>query len=313
MKNNNDKTINDIQENSANPFLKWAGGKTQLLPVIEKSLPDKLKQTGFTYIEPFVGSGALLFRLLSKYPNIEKAIINDINEDLINTYLTIKNSLPELIDVLSEYQSEYHSFESIELKKREYYNYKREVFNLRNESKIVHSAIFIFLNRTCFNGLFRVNKSNSFNVPMGSYKKPTICDPENLKKVSELLQKVEILCGDFVNTIKFAGNNTFFYFDPPYKPITSTSNFNSYSKLEFDDSEQIRLRDFCLKLSESGYDLMLSNSDVKNDSNQNHFFDHLYAGFNIIRVKATRRINSKASRRGELNELLITNYNLPEL
>jgi DNA adenine methylase len=163
------------------------------------------------------------------------------------------------------------------------------------------------LNRTCFNGLYRVNRNNEFNVPIGKYKKPTICDKENILAVSRALQKVEICCGDYENILNKASKNTLFYFDPPYKPLNQTSSFNTYSKEDFDDNEQIRLKGFCSKLDKLGHHWILSNSDVKNKNPQNNFFDELYHDFNILRVDAKRSINSNAQERGNLKELLITN------
>lgn len=291
----------------AKPFLKWAGGKTQLINNIEKVLPKDLIKSDFTYIEPFVGSGAILFWMLNNFPNLEKAIINDINEDLINTYKTIANNPRELISILGIFQKEYHESDGNDDLKKSYYYEKRKIYNAREKSKIEQSALFIFLNRTCFNGLYRVNRKNEFNVPMGSYKKPTICDKENILAVSEVLQKVEILCGDFEQTLNFANQNTLFYFDPPYKPLSETSSFNSYAKDEFNDNEQVRLRDFCNKLDALNHSWILSNSDVKGKDQNDDFFDELYSGFNIQRVEAKRSINANPGKRGKLTELLITN------
>ncbi|MCD4833647.1 MAG: DNA adenine methylase [Bacteroidales bacterium] len=293
----------------AKPFLKWAGGKTQLINEIGKSLPNEITKSKFTYIEPFVGSGAVLFWILNNFPNLEKAVINDINKDLTNTYNIIVSQTKELISILQILQNEFHSLENKPEEKKEYYYKKRELFNTRKEEKISQAALFIFLNRTCFNGLYRVNKNNKYNVPMGSYKKPTICDKQNIIAVSNALQKVEILCGDYEATLDKATTNSFFYFDPPYKPLSETSSFNSYAKGEFNDDEQIRLRDFCSKLEKQGHKWMLSNSDVKGNNPNNNFFDELYSEFSIVRVKAKRSINANPEKRGELNELLITNYN----
>ncbi|MBI3232464.1 MAG: DNA adenine methylase [Bacteroidetes bacterium] len=293
----------------AKPFLKWAGGKTQLIHEIEKSLPFEISKSKFTYIEPFVGSGALLFWMLNNFPKLEKAVINDINEDLINTYRIIASKPIELISILQILQNEYHLLESNEEEKKNYYYQKRELYNLRNIERTGQAALFIFLNRTCFNGLYRVNRSNEFNVPIGSYKKPTICDETNILAVSNLLQKVEILCGDYEETLDKANKNSFFYFDPPYKPLSGTSSFNSYAKDEFNDEEQIRLRNFCSYLELIGHKWMLSNSDVKGKDTNDNFFDDIYSKFSILRVKAKRSINANADKRGELNELLITNYN----
>ena len=289
---------------SAKPFLKWAGGKTQLISEIEKNLPNL---TIDTYVEPFVGSGAVLFWILDEFVQLVKAVVNDINEDLINTYKTIQSTPKELISILEILQSEYHSLEKEEDKKKEYYYQKRELFNNRKQSKTAHSALFIFLNRTCFNGLYRVNRKNEFNVPMGSYKKPTICDKSNILTVSEALQKVELLCGDFEQTVNYTTSNTFFYFDPPYKPLSDTSSFNSYAKDEFNDEEQIRLKNFCDKLDRMGHSWILSNSDVKGKNPNDDFFDELYSNFTIKRVDAKRSINANPEKRGFLTELLITN------
>jgi len=293
-----------MNRKSAKPFLKWAGGKTQLISEIEKNLPNS---TIHTYVEPFVGSGAVLFWILGEFALLEKAVVNDINEDLINTYKTIQSTPKELISILEILQEEYHSLDNLAEEKKEYYYQKRELFNKREQNQITHSALFIFLNRTCFNGLFRVNRKNEFNVPMGSYKKPTICDKSNLMAVSEALQKVELLCGDFEQTVNYVSSNTLFYFDPPYKPLSETSSFNSYAKDEFNDDEQIRLKKFCDRLDTLGHNWILSNSDVKSKNVEDNFFDDLYSNFIIKRVGAKRSINANPQKRGFLTELLITN------
>lgn len=291
----------------AKPFLKWAGGKTQLIEQIKSQLPDNIHHGNFTYLEPFVGSGAVLFWMLSEFPNLERAIINDINSDLTNCYLTIKNEVNQLVEILEKWQDEYHNFGDNQELKKEYYYKKRNQFNTRESERVTQSALFIFLNRTCFNGLYRVNRKNEFNVPIGSYKKPQICNKDNLLLVSKALQRVEILNGDFSQTLDYARGNSFFYFDPPYKPLSETSSFNSYAKDEFDDNEQIRLAQFCEHLNELNHNWVLSNSDVKGKDPQNNFFDDLYKQFNILRVNARRSINANPSKRGLLTELLITN------
>lgn len=293
---------------NAKPFLKWAGGKSQLISDIKNVIPNNLIQKDFTYIEPFVGSGAILFWMLNNFPNLKKAVINDINEDLINTYKTIASNPNELISILEIMQNEFHALEGNLENKKIYYYEKRELYNTRTEDQIGQSALFIFLNRTCFNGLYRVNSKNLFNVPIGSYKKPTICDSENILAVSKVLQKVEILCGDFEQTIDYADKNSLFYFDPPYKPLSETSSFNSYAKIEFNDREQIRLRDFCSKLDALNHTWILSNSDVKGKDKNDNFFDGIYSDFNIQRVEAKRTINANPKKRGKLTELLITNH-----
>ena len=292
--------------NKAKPFLKWAGGKTQLLNEIKSKFPCK-KNDSFSYIEPFVGSGAVLFWVLNNFPNLKSAIINDINEDLTNSYKTIKSNVNDLILILEKYEDEYHSLsEQLEEKKKYYYD-KRELFNTRESEQTTQTALFIFLNRTCFNGLYRVNKKNKFNVPIGSYRKPMICDKNNLLAVSKLLQNVKILSGDFEQTINHANKSTLFYFDPPYKPLSRTSSFNSYAKDQFDNNEQIRLKAFCDKLNHLNYKWILSNSDIKGKNPNDNFFDELFSDYQINRVMAKRSINANPDKRGQLTELLILN------
>lgn len=294
----------------AKPFLKWAGGKTQLINDIQKALPNGISNDKFTYIEPFVGSGAVLFWMLNNFSKLQKAVINDINEDLINTYKIIASRPKELISILQILQEEFHALEGKDEAKKEYYYTKRDLYNKRIEEQSGQAALFIFLNRTCFNGLYRVNRKNEYNVPMGSYKRPTICDRENVLAVSQALQKVEILCGDYEETLNYVDNSSLFYFDPPYKPLSETSSFNAYAKEEFNDAEQIRLRDFCYKLDTLGHTWILSNSDVKGKDENDNFFDDLYSDFNIQRVDARRNINANPEKRGALKELLITNQRI---
>lgn len=290
------------------PFVKWVGGKTQLINSIEQTLPCNLAEINdLTYIEPFVGGGAVLFWLLNKYENITKAVINDINSDLIIAYKTIRDNPNDLIKSLDTIQKEYIPL--AEEKRKEYFLNKRSRYNTKSLDDIENASLFIFLNRTCFNGMYRVNSKGLFNVPFGRYSNPKICDKETILADSQILQKVEILSGDFEQTLKYAKDNTFFYFDPPYKPLSSTSSFTSYSKEDFTDFDQIRLGDFCKKINEMGYDFILSNSDVKGNDINNNFFDDLYDSFEIQRVLAKRMINSNASKRGKLTELMITNFN----
>ncbi len=246
--------------------------------------------------------------MLNNFPNLQKAVINDINEDLIKTYRTIASRPKELISILQTLQNELHGLEGNDEEKKEYYYSKRELYNTRKEEQSGQAALFIFLNRTCFNGLYRVNRKNEYNVPMGSYKRSTICDKENILAVSKVLQKVEILCGDYEETLNLADKSTLFYFDPPYKPLSETSSFNSYAKDEFNDGEQIRLRDFCHKLDVLNHSWILSNSDVKGKDLKDNFFDELYSNFYIQRVDARRSINANPEKRGSLKELLINNY-----
>ena len=302
---NNNIRIPKLQ---AKPFVKWAGGKSQLIPSIGKLLPAEICScANMTYIEPFVGGGAMLFWALGNLQNIEKAIINDINSDLTKTYETIRDNASELILELKRIEKEY-KFLTLEESRKEYYLSQRKRFNTKQLDNVENSTLFIFLNRTCFNGLYRVNSKGLFNVPFGRYTNPTICDENTILADSELLQKVEILTGDFEQTLSHATQNTLFYFDPPYKPLSRTSSFNSYAKEEFNDNEQIRLKHFCDKLDERNYTWILSNSDVKSSDPTNDFFDDLYSDYKIERVWASRSVNANPEKRGKLTELLITNY-----
>ena len=293
-------------ETIAKPFVKWVGGKTQLLEEVKKSLPKNLKnRTGVTYVEPFIGGGAVMFWILQEYPNIERAIINDINAELICTYRVVKQNITSLIEELEKIQSEYLPLDTNA--RKEYFNIKRKTFNSRKISDIETAALFIFLNRTCFNGLYRVNSKGEFNVPHGKYANPRICDRENLLAASKVLQKVEILCGDFAQTEQYAGPDTIFYFDPPYKPITETSSFTSYAKDGFNDEEQIRLRDFCTRIARHNSQFVASNSDPKEEDKKETFFDVIYQQFTIKRVSAARMINSNPNGRGAISEIMISN------
>ena len=290
----------------ARPFIKWVGGKTQLLNEVRKSLPrDFASRQHVTYVEPFVGGGAVIFWILQEYPNIERAVINDINQELICTYRVIKDNVGELIAGLTHIQNEYITLGAED--RKAYFLEKRTRFNTKKTTKIETAALFIFLNRTCFNGLYRVNSKGEFNVPHGKYANPRICNADNLRACSAVLQKVEILCGDFAETRRFAGPNTLFYLDPPYKPITETSSFNSYAREGFDDSEQLRLRDFCNQISKDKALFVASNSDPKAVNPTENFFETIYQHFFIKRVSATRMINSEASGRGAVSELMISN------
>lgn len=300
--------VQTMTKTKAKPFLKWAGGKTQLLPTIDSFLPETFRgENDVTYIEPFVGGGAMLFYMLQKYTNIKRAIINDINPHLIKTYSVIRDDPHSLINALDDLQNQFKALEDYD-KQKELYLDIRTRFNQQAISKIEEAAYMIFLNRTCFNGLYRENSKGGFNVPFGRYSNPTICDEDLILADSELLQRVEILNGDFSHTARYIQGYTFFYFDPPYRPLDATSSFNSYVKESFDDNEQIRLRDLYSELSAGGSYAMLSNSDCKGRNAEDDFFDKLYADFFIERVYAKRCINANASKRGILTELLIRNY-----
>lgn len=299
----------------AKPFVKWVGGKGQLLKQLEALLPiDFSERANVTYIEPFVGGGAMLFHLLQNYSNIKSAIINDINPDLTTCYRVVRDNPKELISTLEDIQAQYYAFDTEEQRK-EFFLMCREKFNSKQCNDIDNSVLFLFLNRTCFNGLYRVNKSGKFNVPFGRYKTPTICDAATIYADSILLQKVEIMTGDFEQTASKIDGETFVYLDPPYRPLSATSNFNDYSKESFNDASQIRLKEFCDRLDRMGVTFMLSNSDGMQCDVQDTFFDELYVDYRIDRVLASRSINSDASKRGKLTEIVVGNqlgqqYNL---
>ena len=292
------------------PFVKWAGGKSQLLTDIRKKYPAELGKSTTKYCEPFVGGGAVLFDVLSRY-SIEEILINDINAELINTYTQIKVNLGALITALADMQEWFQPLNTEN--RKEYYYDKRERFNYLkvNGDEAVNfekAALFIFLNKTCFNGLFRVNKQGLFNVPMGAYKNPMICDTINLENISHLLQKVSIKCGDYKNCLNFIDEKTFVYIDPPYRPLTETASFTSYAEAGFADKEQIELGQFMDNLNAKGANVIVSNSDPKNSDKNDNFFDEIYNKYNIARVTAKRMINCNGESRGNVSELLISNY-----
>ena len=292
----------------AKPFIKWAGGKTQLLTQFENILPHNLEEAEhFTYIEPFVGGGAMLFHMLQKYTNIGRVIINDINPNLITAYRVIRDTPERLITDLKMLQREFRQNSNEEARK-EYFLRIRKSYNEDTHNDVTNTAMFIFLNRTCFNGLYRVNSKGYLNVPFGKYTNPTICDEELLLEDSKILQNVEILCGDYTLIERYVDNNTFIYFDPPYRPLSTTSSFTSYSKENFDDTEQTRLAHFFARLSRYGCKMMLSNSDCCAQNPNDTFFENLYGNFIIDKVHASRFVNAIPSKRGKLTEILVRNY-----
>lgn len=292
---------------SLKPFVKWVGGKSQLINELEKMLPADGEKILTKYCEPMVGGGALFFNILSKY-DFEQLYISDINSELINAYQVIKNNVDSLIEKLRGMQLLFLPMD--ENGRKLYYYSIRDKFNstqLSDTTATEKAAYFIFLNKTCFNGLYRVNRKGQFNVPMGAYKNPIICDEENLRNINKVLQNVMIVCGDYSLSKQFIDKNTFVYLDPPYRPISETSAFTSYNSDTFDDNEQIRLARFIDEINASGAKIVLSNSDPKNVNPEDTFFDELYKAYSIKRVSATRMINSKADSRGKINELLICN------
>ena len=306
----------ELETLKVKPFIKWVGGKGQLLNSINNHYPKELKQGKINkYYEPFLGGGAVFFDIIKKY-NIKTAYLSDLNEELILVYKVVQRNVYDLIEFLEKYKNQYSKltkekqndlFYSI----REIYNTNRLNINHKKYSElwIQRAGQMIFLNKTCFNGLYRLNKKGEFNVPFGKYEKPKFYDKENLINVSKVLQKAIIKVADFSKLNDEVSKNAFVYFDPPYRPISKTSSFTSYTnKMVFDDNYQILLSQTFKELSKRANKLMLSNSDPKNTNPNDNFFEKHYDGFNINRVLAGRAINSKGDKRGKINELLIINF-----
>jgi DNA adenine methylase len=300
----------------ARPFLKWAGGKSQLLGEFGRCLPveDLKNRTITSYVEPFVGGGAVFFYLKKRF-SFEQCTIADVNEELILTYQVIRNSTKTLIGELEKLESAYRARN--ERRRESYYYEIRDAFNrdrpsidLRhyNARWIGRAAQIIFLNHTCYNGLFRVNRNGGFNVPFGKYKNPEVLNMDNLVAGAACLKNTRILRGDFTRCRKYVDDQTFVYFDPPYRPLNATSSFTSYSRNGFYEKDQERLAKFFRELDRKGARVMLSNSDPVNENHGDSFFDDLYAGYTIERVPAKRMINCNGARRGAVSELVITNY-----
>lgn len=291
------------------PFVKWAGGKGSLLSQLTNFYPFELKDgTINKYVEPFVGGGAVLIDILQKY-NVKLAYAFDINVDLINCYNVIKTDVEKLIEKLGEKEENYKKLQDEE-RQSFFYEVRKEYNSYRinsNELNVKRATEFIFLNRTCFNGLYRVNKNGEFNVPFGRYKNPTICDTRNLRNLSKLFENVVFEYGDYKESNKYIDNKTFVYFDPPYRPLSITSSFTSYTKEEFNDDDQKELARYFRELDYKDAKLMLSNSNPKNTNKDDMFFETIYEGFNINEISAKRMINSNAKGRGAISELIITN------
>lgn len=291
------------------PFVKWAGGKNSLIPQLTKYYPIELKNGNIEiYVEPFIGGGAVLIDILQKY-EVKKAYAFDINKDLINCYNVIKQDVETLIQELDKKEKDFLILDS-DNRQKYFYDIRTEYnsYSLNDELNIKRASEFIFLNRTCFNGLYRVNKDGKFNVPCGKYKNPTICDSKNLRNLSKLIQNVVFEYGDYRKSENLITENTFVYFDPPYRPLSATSGFTSYTKEDFNDENQKELARYYNQLNSKNAKLMLSNSNPKNVNEEDTFFDVIYNGFVINEVSAKRMINSNAKGRGEISELLITNY-----
>lgn len=299
-----------MQQKALKPILKWAGGKTQLLDEISHAYPTGFGESIRRYAEPFVGGGAVLLDILSKF-DLDAVYISDVNAELINMYMVVRDSVDDLISLLSGYQAEYLALDKDG--KKQYYYQKRDDFNrliANGESKsgILSAALFIFLNRTCFNGLYRANKNGLFNVPKGDQENPLICSEENLRAVSTALANVQIVCGDYSASKTFIDKNTLVYLDPPYRPLKGRDSFISYTETEFDDSCQRALAGFIEEISAKGAYVILSNSDPKNVDQEDDFFEDLYVDYDIQRINAKRKINRNADHRGYITELLIKNY-----
>lgn len=308
----------------AKPFLKWMGGKGQLLKEIDKRLPEIVKNNDLEYYyEPFVGAGSVFFHLKNNYKINKKSIISDINPELILTYRAIQKNYKPVIEELKKLKKGYDELKNNVEEQKDYYNKKRGKFNnelnnidLNGKIKKPHyerAAQMIFLNKTCFNGMFRVNKNGEFNVPAGRYKNATIYKEDNLHEVHKILNdNVIIKTQDFSITEDYikeysSNEDTFIYLDPPYRPLNKTSSFTQYYKNDFNDSEQVRLSEYIQRLTEKKILIMLSNSDSKTEDNES-YFRNLYLHENIVPVKARRNINANGKKRNAINELIITNY-----
>jgi len=305
-----------IEKKYVKPFLKWAGGKRQHLNDIKENLPPKIKESGVieNYIEPFLGGGSVFFFLWREF-KIKKTLLIDINKKLILTYQVIKENPDELIKQLKEIKNKFYSFTDLDKKEKFYYRIRDRFnenqklhFSDKHNNRINIAADFIFLNKTCFNGLYRENKNGEFNVPFGKQKKPLIMDKENIKNVSLALQECEIKSGDYSISDKNINKASFVYFDPPYKPINKTSSFTSYTRNGFNETEQERLANFFREMDKKGALLMLSNSSGSSDRENGDYFKKLYTGFDIIPIDSLRSINSKGHKRTGFYDLLIVNY-----
>jgi DNA adenine methylase len=294
----------------AKPFLKWAGGKRQLLKALGERFPEALKEgTIKNYYEPFLGSGAVFFDIIQQYP-IEKAFLFDVNPALVTTYRVLQSAPAALIRRLKKMEKDYRS-RTAENRAAFFYE-QRAAFNAlfpwkptqrAGKKQLETAALFIFLNKTCYNGLYRVNASGLLNTPAGAYKNPVICDEENLLQASRLLSAATIQLADFSKALKNIEPASFVYFDPPYRPVSKTAYFTAYNQSGFGDERQQALADLYRRLDKQEQYLMLSNADSADG-----FFDELYKGFSIERVPAKRMINTRVQGRGFVDEIVVTNY-----
>lgn len=300
---------------TARPFLKWAGGKGQLLGQLQTFFPEGLRRGEIRrYVEPFIGSGAV-FLWVRQNCRVQDYLLSDANAELILVYQVLRDQVDSLVATLADLQDKYLGF--TEPERRAFYYELRERYNgqrhwmdgyMAPAARIERASQLLFLNRTGYNGLFRLNASGKFNVPFGRYANPRLVDPDNLRAVSRLLQGVAIRHGDFTEIKGEADQQTFVYFDPPYRPVSKTARFTSYSAETFGDEEQLRLAELYRRLDVRGAKLMLSNSDPQYFDPADDFLVQAYHGFRIERVQARRNINSRAGKRGPVSELLILNY-----
>ncbi len=308
-------SVTKIKSEIARPFFKWAGGKGQLLEQFNKLYPKNLKDGKIQhYYEPFLGGGAVFFDIIQKF-EIESAWLYDINPELILAYKVVQKDVNTLLDFLMGYEKIYIPLDKAD--RKAYYYEVRETFNRDRldinyqkygKNWISRAAQLIFMNKTCYNGLFRFNNSGGFNTPAGDYRNPKICDAENLLLVSKVLQRAEIKSTGYETVLEDIQENSFVYFDPPYRPISNSSNFKAYSKHDFTDESQKQLAQVFTKLNNNNCDVMLSNSDPKNTNKDDNFFDDIYKDYKIIRIPARRSINSNAKKRGNIKEIVVTNY-----
>lgn len=298
---------NNIND-SITPFVKWVGGKRQIITDIINNLPLNIYSNINCYVEPFIGGGAVLFTIGMLKTNISKFVINDINTNLINAYNNIKHSPIKLMSTMSSIEHKFNSFNTEEDRKKYYY----ELRNLYNQDlttdSILISALFIFLNKTCFNGLYRVNSNNKFNVPFNNKKNISLFNYDNIININKFLQNVTILNTDYKNLLHYVTPNSFFYLDPPYMPISQTSNFTSYSNNGFSLNDQYELNKFCININNANSLFLMSNSDPSYYDKSNNILENMYSDFNILKIKAKRLINANPNKRNEINELLIKNY-----
>jgi len=326
--------VNDMAT-MASPILKWAGGKRQLIHVIDTQLPSTLKNGEIeNYWEPMIGGGAVFFHIKNKYGSkIENYYISDYNWDLFVLYRVVQSHVEQLIDELQHLSDQYLPLPPIKKgqktgkritmfkRLREEYNHpKWAELRYRKDGRsprkrfhkdwIRRACLTIFLNRTCFNGLYRVNANGEFNVPHGRYDKPDIVNANNLRAVKKVLEDVKINVGTYSNFITLMDSKSFVYFDPPYRPLPNTNSFKDYHKAQFGDKEQLELADLCRELDRRGVQFLLSNSDPKNTDETDDFFDEAYSGFQLIRTGANRNINSDGEKRGKISEILVRNYSV---